>query len=137
MGAASSQNGLGRTLRRSKRLGLAVPVQVFGQNASRETFREYARTVSVSLHGGAVALAARLQQGQSVLVVNGHTREEQECRVTYVGPVKNGKWTVGIEFARPAESFWKIHFPPHVPGRTESPRRPSVYAQTPQTKYSA
>lgn len=135
MGAVGSQNGLGRTLRRSKRLGLSVPVQVFGQDSFRETFREYARTISVSLHGGAVALAARVRQGQSLLVMNSSTKEEQECRVAHVGPPKNGKWTVGIEFARPAESFWKVHFPPAAPSRAEFVRRGSVYTVPPHTKF--
>jgi hypothetical protein len=129
MEVLGSQLGLGRTLRRSKRLGLAVPVQVYGQDSFREPFREYARTISVSAHGGAVALAARVRKGQTLLVVNTSTREEEECRVAHVGPAKNGKWTVGIEFARSAESFWKIHFPPVIPGRAQFVRNASAYAR--------
>jgi len=112
MDALNLQISFARTLRRSKRLKLAVPVQIYGQDAFRESFREHARTISVSAHGGAVALAARVREGQTLLVVNTSTREEQECRVAHVGPVKNGKWTVGIEFAHSAGMFWKINFPP-------------------------
>jgi len=135
MDAFGSQLGLGRTLRRSKRLGLAVPVQVYGQDSFREPFREYARTISVSQHGAAVALAANVRKGQTLLVVNTSTREEQECRVAHVGPAKNGKWTVGIEFARSADSFWRIHFPPLHAGRTQFVRSGSAYARPPHQKF--
>jgi len=137
MDALSPQIGFGRTLRRSKRLGLAVPVQVYGQDSFREPFREHAHTISVSLHGGAVALAANVRKGQTLLIVNSSTREEQECRVAHVGPAKDGKWTVGIEFARSAESFWRIHFPPHNPGRTHYVRSASAYARPPHQKFSS
>jgi hypothetical protein len=110
MNPLSLHVGVARTLRRSKRLRLAVRVQVYGQDSLRESFQEHARTISVSLHGGAVALAARVREGQTLLVVNTSTREEQECRVAHVGPVKSGKRTVGIEFARPPECSGKSTF---------------------------
>jgi hypothetical protein len=126
MDADGPQMGLGRTLRRSKRLGLVVRVQVFGQDSFRENFRELAKTVSVSQHGGALALAARLREGQTVLIENSLTREQQECRVANIGPVRNGKWTVGIEFARPAAQFWKIYFPPVLAnGKTSAGTKPA------------
>jgi hypothetical protein len=129
MGAVDSWVASGRPLRRSKRLRLAVPVQVYGQDSFRESFREYARTVSVSLHGGAVALAARVQKGQTLLVVNSNTREEQECRVAHVGPTNNGKWTVGIEFAHSAESFWRVYFPPANLDRAQYIKNTPAYAR--------
>jgi hypothetical protein len=101
----------GRQLRRSKRLVLSVPVHVFGQDVFRESFNEFTRMVSVNAYGGALALAARVDKGQGILIVNKSTGEEQECRVVHVGSLKEGKWTVGIEFAEPVENFWKINFP--------------------------
>ena len=98
--------------RRSKRLVLGVRVHVFGLDAFRECFDEFTRMLSVNAHGGSLALAARVQEGQRILVVNQSTREERECRVAYVGAIENGKWTVGIEFAEPMQNFWKISFPP-------------------------
>ena len=71
--------------------------------------------LSVNAHGGAVALAARVRPGQSILVVNKSTGAEQECRVVDVGSVQDGKWTVGIELVEPAAKFWKINFPPCAP----------------------
>jgi hypothetical protein len=100
-----------RQLRRSKRLGLSIRVHVFGQDIFLESFNEFTHMLSVNAHGGAVALAAKVQKGQSVLVVNKSTGEEQECRVVDVGSLQDGKWAVGIELVEPASNFWKINFP--------------------------
>lgn len=71
--------------------------------------------LSVNAHGGLLALAARVEKGQRILVVNRSTGEEQECRVAHVGSLQEGKWMVGIEFVEPVEDFWKISFPTCVP----------------------
>jgi hypothetical protein len=70
------------------------------------------RMLSVNANGGLVALAANVQEGQTILVENRYTREEQECRVVNVGPEQDGKWAVGIAFAHVAADFWRISFPP-------------------------
>jgi hypothetical protein len=112
MSALGPQLKWGRRLRRSKRLGLAVHVCVYGQDAFRERFREFTRMLSVNAHGGLIALAAAVEKGQTILVENRNTREEREFRVVDVGSARNGKWHVGIEFANVPTNFWKIHFPP-------------------------
>jgi len=101
----------GRQLRRSHRLVLSMPVHVFGQDVFKESFNEFTRMLSVSAHGGSLALAARIEKNQRILVVNKMTGKEQECRVVHVGSMKDGKWTVGIEFAEHVTDFWKVHFP--------------------------
>jgi 2'-5' RNA ligase len=103
-----------RRLRRSKRIGLAVPVRVCGRDAFNESFREFTYVVSVSAHGGLLALAARIERGQTILVQNRNTQEEQEFRVAHVTRPHQGegKWRVGIEFAHGPVDFWKIYFPP-------------------------
>ena len=113
-----------------------MPVQVYGQDSFRESFREHARTISVSAYGGAVVLAARVREGQTLLVVNTSTREEQECRVAHVGLVKNGKWTVGIEFAHPARMFWKINFPPLLENGRPCVRSTPTYARPLNRKFT-
>jgi hypothetical protein len=112
MGAQVRQ---GRQLRRSKRLGLSIRVHVFGQDIFLESFNEFTQMLSVNAHGGALALAARVGPGQSILVVNKSTGEEQECRVMDVGSLQDGKWTVGIELVEPVSDFWKINFPACAP----------------------
>lgn len=106
-----TQTRLDRPLRRSKRLGLSIRVHVFGQDIFLESFNEFTHMLSVNAHGGAVALAAKVKKGQSILLVNKSTGEEQECRVVDVGSLQDGKWAVGIELVEPASKFWKINFP--------------------------
>jgi hypothetical protein len=112
MSPPAAQNKLGRRLRRSKRLGLSVPVKVYGQNVFGESFREFTRTLSVNAYGGSLMLAASVQKGQTILLENRNSREEQEFRVVHVGQLQDGKWTVGIEFVHGAANFWRIYFPP-------------------------
>jgi len=103
--------------RRSKRLGLSVPVFVYGMNVSGEPFRELTSTISVNANGGLVALAATVREGQTVLVQNKSTRQEQECRVVHVRFTDDDKWAVGIAFTQVATDFWQVSFPPSVSGR--------------------
>ncbi len=112
----------GRPLRRSKRLVLSIPVHVFGQDIFQESFSEFTHMLSVNAHGGALALAARVRAGQSILVVNKSTGEEQECRIVDVGSLQDGKWTVGIELVEPVANFWKMHFPEWAPKRLSTHR---------------
>jgi hypothetical protein len=91
-----------------------MPVHVFGQDVFKESFNEFTRMLSVSAHGGSLALAARIEKGQRILIVNKMTGNEQECRVVHVGSMKDGKWTVGIEFVEQVPNFWKVHFPDPV-----------------------
>jgi hypothetical protein len=115
MRRSGPQIKLDRLPRRSKRLSLSVAVQVYGQDVFGESFHEFTHMLSVNAHGGLLALAARAQKGATVLVVNRKTREEQECRVVDVGPLQDGKWTVGIEFVDAPANFWQISFPPPNP----------------------
>ncbi len=78
--------------------------------------------LSVNAHGGAIALAARVGPGQSILLVNKSTGEEQECRVVDVGSLQDGKWTVGIELVEPVANFWKINFPACAPKQLSTRR---------------
>ncbi len=97
--------------RRSRRVSLRVPVVVYGQDRSVGAFHEETSTNLVSAHGGLVALIARVGVGETVLVVNKATQEEQECRVTYVGSLEGPKKKVGLALLRSAPNFWGLNFP--------------------------
>ncbi len=107
--------------RRSKRLALSVPVVVYGRSKAGSALHEKTRMLSVSANGGMLALAAPVQKGQTILLVNEATREEQECHVVYVGSRERGKAEVGIAFTRLAPNFWQVSFPPV--GRQSSSQR--------------
>ena len=97
--------------RRSKRVSIRVPVVVYGQNRNWGAFREETSTNLVSAHGGLVDLAARVGVGETVLIVNKTTQEEQECQVTYVHSLEGPKKKVGLALLRSSPNFWGLNFP--------------------------
>jgi hypothetical protein len=97
--------------RRSKRLPLQVPVNVYGRTPENYPFRDRTRTLTVDAHGARLTLSADVKPGQSLLLVHSFTQEERECRVVHVGPKRNGKRKVGVEFAQPEDNFWHIFQP--------------------------
>ncbi len=97
--------------RLSKRLSLRVPVMVYGWARDQGTFHEGTAMLLVNAGGGLLPLAAKIGLGETILLVNKSTREEQACRVAYVGPEVAGESRVGIAFKRPAPSFWKVSRP--------------------------
>lgn len=117
----NAPNRPAKTPRRSKRLALLIRVHVFGQDTFLETFNEFTHMLTVTAHGGALALAHRVDEGKRILIVNKFTGKEQECRVVDVGSLQNGKWTVGIEFVEPVANFWKVYFPTCAPVDLSAP----------------
>ena len=107
-----------RDARRSKRVYIAMPVIVNGQQGT-ETFEEKASTESVNAHGCMIRLAKMVNRGQKLTLTNVKSREAIECRVAYIGQSEGGKIQVGIEFNRPAGYFWHIAFPPEDWNATE------------------
>ncbi|HEX9595446.1 MAG TPA: hypothetical protein VF982_01090 [Anaerolineales bacterium] len=100
-------------VRRSKRVPLSVPVLISGHARNNKKFDESTATLMVNANGGLVLLATRVDVGETVVVRNRLTQEEEQCRIVYVGPQQaQGKARVGVAFQRPAKHFWKIDFPP-------------------------
>ena len=99
--------------RRSQRVILSVAVTVRSEAGSRQaSFDEETRTLIVNAHGALIAIAGKVEKGQTLELTNRATREEQLCDVVHVGPVSGGKAQVGVEFKSPAPDFWHIAFPP-------------------------
>ncbi len=101
-----SARKVGRRL--SQRLAVRVPLCVYRRAGDQSSFLEETSTFLVNAGGGLLPLTAKLGPGETILLVNKATREEQECCVAYVGPEVGGKTRVGLAFKRPAPSFWKI-----------------------------
>ncbi len=102
--------------RRSKRLGLRVPVRVYGRTADDRPFRDNTETLHVNAFGARVELGELLTPGQTILLVHGITGEERECCVVDVRPNRQGKWKVGLAFLKPEGNFWHIFQPLEVVG---------------------
>ena len=97
--------------RRSMRVLLSVPVTIAGK-LNNQDFAEETRTLVVNAHGALISLATPVVAGQIVTVSNKATRLSLECRIVYLGNAQAGKTQMGIEFVKPAPTFWQIDFPP-------------------------
>jgi hypothetical protein len=93
--------------RRSSRLGLRVPVVVFGYKTDGAFFHEDTMTQQGNTHGGLLFLAASVKTGQSLWLTNKFTLDQKECRVVRLGSPGPEKTDVGFEFAQPAPDFWR------------------------------
>jgi hypothetical protein len=98
--------------RRSRRLPLSIPVRVYGRTSENQPFRDVTTMQFVSIHGGLLPLAEKVQRGQTILLVNGITDEERECRVVYIEPKRGTKKKVGVEFVKGKGDFWHVYDPP-------------------------
>lgn len=96
--------------RRSRRVLLSVPVTVSGEAPAGE-FTEKTQTLVVNAHGALITLAAKVIQGQTLLISDS-SAAQRSCHVVYVGPTVEGRTQFGVEFNEPAPNFWHITFPP-------------------------
>jgi hypothetical protein len=98
--------------RRSQRVLMQVPVRLCGIDAQGRKFEEETATLAINAHGALVLMQARVISGGKVQLQHNLTKEEQECHVAFLGPVRSGKSEVGLEFSDARPSFWRVAFPP-------------------------
>jgi len=98
--------------RRSQRVLMQVALRLRGVDAQGQNFEEITQTLAINAHGALVLLAARVTSGSVIQMRHNMTEEEQECHVVFLGPVRSGKAEVGLEFAVPRPTFWRVAFPP-------------------------
>jgi len=98
--------------RRSQRVLMQVSVRVHGIDAQGKPFDEQADTLAINAHGALVLLQARLTSGSLLTLRNNTTKEEQECLVVFLGPVRGNKAEIGLEFSARRPQFWRVAFPP-------------------------
>jgi hypothetical protein len=98
--------------RRSQRVLMQVGVRVSGTDAQGRNFHEETSTLAINAHGALVLLEARITSGSLLNLLHNRTREEQECQVVFLGPVRGNKAEIGLEFSDPRPQFWRVAFPP-------------------------
>jgi PilZ domain len=98
--------------RRSQRVLMQVGVRIRGTDTQSKPFEEQAATLAINAHGALISLKHRLTSGCKVHMRHNMTEEEQECHVVFLGPVREGKAEVGLEFSEPRPTFWRVAFPP-------------------------
>ena len=115
--------------RRSQRVLMQVGVLIRGKDAQGKPFEEKTDTLAINAHGALVALKNRITSGSKLKMKHNMTEEEQECHVVFLGPVRDGKAEIGLEFSEPRPAFWRVAFPPedwtpkHPEARTASRAR--------------
>lgn len=114
------------TRRRSQRVLVQVPVVVRGNDAAGRKFEEETETLAINAHGALILLAAGVASGQKVVLKHKRTQEELGCVVVFLGPVKEKKTEIGIEFCAPNPNFWRVAFPPE----DWTPRHPDARGRT-------
>ena len=98
--------------RRSQRLLLRVPVQARRKVKGVDVPPDDTETLAVNAHGALVLLKPPAEEGEHLLLQNIMTKEEQICRVVYLGQIEGKRLQVGVEFVSPAPNFWPVVFPP-------------------------
>jgi len=112
--------------RRSQRVLMQVGVRISGTDAQGRTFHEETDTLAINAHGALILLHARITSGSILKMQNNRTREEQDCHVVFLGPVRGEKAEIGLEFADPRPQFWRVAFPPE----DWTPRSPEARSAT-------
>ena len=100
------------TKRRSSRVAIDMPLEMFGKFVNDKVFREATRTTTVNAHGALLVLGSAAQIKPSVLLINKSTHIEVQCRVISLKETEKGKIELGVEFVIPQPRFWGIAFPP-------------------------
>ena len=98
--------------RRSQRVLMQVGIRVRGKDASNKPFEEATATLAVNAHGALISTKTRVANGTVLKIQHKLTEEEEDCKVVFLGPVREGKTEVGIEFLTPRPTFWRVAFPP-------------------------
>jgi hypothetical protein len=115
----------GAETRRSGRVTLRVPLNIFEPGSNKRFLVEEASAVKVSLWGGLIALSTAVNRDQKLFLVNQATGETAESKVVYLGPMQLGGGRlrlVAIEFLRPSPGFWGMVFPAVDPCRSQTAR---------------
>ena len=112
MGQSPNTPGHPGPKRRSQRVLMQVPVRLCGTDAQGRKFEEETATLAINAHGALVLMQARVISGGKVQLQHSLTKEEQDCHVAFLGPVRSGKCEVGLEFSDARPSFWRVAFPP-------------------------
>jgi hypothetical protein len=108
---------------------MQVAVRIRGTDPQGHKVEEETETLAINAHGALVLLTAKLTSGSKIILQHKKTQEEQECHVAFLGPVRQGKAEIGLEFTSPNSTFWRVAFPPedwtpkHPEARTASIRR--------------
>lgn len=91
---------------------MQVSVRLRGKDSEGKQFEEETNTLAINAHGALVTLQSKITSGSMIHLQHNGTKEEQECHVAFLGPVRSGRAEVGLEFSDARPGFWRVAFPP-------------------------
>ena len=94
--------------RQSRRWAIDIPVYVYGHDPKKEPFHEVAHTLSVNANGALLLLSVPVHKGQTLLLTNSLTQQEQDCSVVFLGQRRSRTIEAGIAFPATNSRFWQI-----------------------------
>ena len=89
-----------------------LPVVAQGTLTDETPFVDPTRAIVLSAHGCLITLSASISLGDRLILRNTANREEQDCRVVYLGEKQGGRAEVGLRFKTAAPQFWGLEHPP-------------------------
>jgi hypothetical protein len=105
-GSGGSGLNLPRDKRRAQRLPISMPVLVYGYEAG-EPFAENTESVNVSARGALLAISAKVECWQKIVLTNMQTEEERQGRIVRLIESESGQSLAGVEFLNAAPRFWR------------------------------
>jgi hypothetical protein len=90
---------------------MCMSVMAHGENAVGEKFKFWAKTLSVSLHGGLMITDESLIVGQQLHLTNEYSGKKAQARIVSVGRERDGQVQAAFEFVEGGEKFWGMVFP--------------------------
>lgn len=93
--------------RSGPRVGIHVPVVIYGFGGSSGSFKEETETVVVNAGGAMVLLKAKLSVGDTIQLIDKLTGTEQQMRVAYLDRYSERESRVGLAFKTPMPNFWR------------------------------
>ena len=101
-----------RQRRLTDRVGLALPIQIFGSDVEGRTVSEDARTAEVSRHGALIVVKRTLVPQEEILIRR--DRQAREAAAQVVGQVRKegDEFYYGVRFVDAEVNLWDINFVP-------------------------
>jgi hypothetical protein len=98
--------------RRSHRRAFDIAVYVYGHGPGKEPFHEEAHTLNVNANGALLLLSVPAEKGQTLLLTNQLTQQEQDCRVVFLGTRYSRTVETGVAFPETNPGFWQMRRSP-------------------------
>ena len=98
--------------RRSQRVHAQLPVVVQGRVADATHFEDLSRAIVLSAHGCLITLSRPVRLGEKLMLRNAANRQDQDCRVVFLGEKQGGRTEVGLRFKTAAPEFWGLENTP-------------------------